>query len=45
MANEPAAACLSVSVSVCYALPGHVWMRELRLPAGATVVGNPARVR
>ncbi|MGE8688461.1 MAG: RnfH family protein [Achromobacter sp.] len=36
MANEPSPA-RQLSVSVCYALPGHVWMRELRLPEGATV--------
>ncbi|AHC46979.1 UPF0125 protein yfjF [Achromobacter xylosoxidans NBRC 15126 = ATCC 27061] len=24
-------------MSVCYALPAQVWLRELRLPAGATV--------
>jgi len=42
MANEPTAAPqadanANVSVCVCYALPGHVWLRELSLPAGATV--------
>lgn len=42
MANEPTAApqvdaSANVSVSVCYALPGHVWTRELSLPEGATV--------
>jgi hypothetical protein len=26
-----------IAVSVCYALPAQVWLRELRLPAGATV--------
>ncbi|MGE8659313.1 MAG: RnfH family protein [Achromobacter sp.] len=26
-----------IAVSVCYALPGQVWLRELCLPAGATV--------
>ncbi|HCQ47281.1 MAG TPA: RnfH family protein [Achromobacter sp.] len=36
MANEPSEAAL-LNVSVCYALPGHVWLRELRLPDGATV--------
>lgn len=36
MANEPSPAG-QVRVSVCYALPGHVWMRELSLPEGATV--------
>lgn len=36
MANEPSDAAL-LTVSVCYALPGHVWLRELRLPDGATV--------
>ncbi|WAI81860.1 MULTISPECIES: RnfH family protein [Achromobacter] len=36
MANEPSVAAL-INVSVCYALPGHVWLRELRLPEGATV--------
>ncbi|MDF3848964.1 MULTISPECIES: RnfH family protein [Achromobacter] len=36
MANEPSGA-RPLSVSVCYALPGHVWMKELRLPEGATV--------
>lgn len=36
MANEPSGAA-SLRVSVCYALPGHVWMRELHLPEGATV--------
>ncbi|WP_332607671.1 RnfH family protein [Achromobacter sp. ESBL13] len=36
MANEPSDAVL-LNVSVCYALPGHVWLRELRLPEGATV--------
>ncbi len=36
MANEPSAAG-QIGVIVCYALPGHVWQRELRLPDGATV--------
>ncbi|APX74178.1 RnfH family protein [Achromobacter insolitus] len=36
MVNEPPAA-PQIGVSVCYALPGHVWLRELRLPDGATV--------
>ncbi|MGY6273833.1 RnfH family protein [Achromobacter denitrificans] len=36
MANEPSPA-RQLSVSVCYALPGRVWSRELRLPEGATV--------
>ncbi|CAB3679814.1 MAG: RnfH family protein [Achromobacter sp.] len=26
-----------IGVSVCYALPAQVWLRELRLPAGSTV--------
>lgn len=26
-----------IAVSVCYALSAQVWLRELRLPAGATV--------
>ncbi|MNT67698.1 Persistence and stress-resistance antitoxin PasI [compost metagenome] len=36
MANEPSGAG-QIGVIVCYALPGHVWLRELRLPDGATV--------
>lgn len=36
MESEPSDAAL-LNVSVCYALPGHVWLRELRLPDGATV--------
>ncbi|AMG35620.1 MULTISPECIES: RnfH family protein [Achromobacter] len=36
MANEPSAAG-QIEVSVCYALSAQVWLRELRLPAGATV--------
>lgn len=36
MANESFAG-PQIGVSVCYALPGHVWLRELRLPDGATV--------
>jgi Uncharacterized protein conserved in bacteria len=33
MADEPAL----LRVSVCYALPGRAWMRELTLAPGATV--------
>lgn len=36
MANEPSAAG-QIGVTVCYALPGHAWQRELHLPDGATV--------
>lgn len=36
MGNE-ACADGRIAVSVCYALPAQVWLRELRLPAGATV--------
>ncbi|MFY2942354.1 RnfH family protein [Achromobacter xylosoxidans] len=36
MGNE-ACADGRIAVSVCYALPAKVWLRELRLPAGATV--------
>ncbi|MGV2904759.1 RnfH family protein, partial [Achromobacter sp. AGC25] len=37
MANEPTGAAL-LNISVCYALPGHVWLREIQLPEGATVI-------
>ncbi|MBB1624557.1 RnfH family protein [Achromobacter sp. UMC71] len=36
MANEPSADGL-IGVCVCYALPAQVWLRDVRLPAGATV--------
>ena len=36
MGNEACGAAL-LSISVCYALPGHVWLREIQLPEGATV--------
>ncbi|WMD22547.1 RnfH family protein [Achromobacter seleniivolatilans] len=36
MVNEPSAA-PQLSVCVCYALPGHVWLREVMLPVDATV--------
>lgn len=36
MVNEPSAAG-QIGVIVCYALPGHAWQRDVRLPEGATV--------
>jgi len=34
---EDAAAGQTIAVAVCYARPGDVWLRELRLPAGSTL--------
>lgn len=28
---------MGITVSVCYAQPGNIWLRELRVPAGCTL--------